>query len=430
MKRPAAIAAVFFAAALAGWFGVSAPVSSATAVEKPVVAPKAFAPMPLPPAREPLGPDAPGLEALERDFLRALHPVPGSYSGERLAELCLEDHPGNLPGPNVAFSYARAWAAQDPAGMFAWFQQRGGFTLPAHDGNYLFLNILFREWANKDPEAALKAAVKCYGKRSKSGALKEIVTALMLTDAAKAQAVALEHMDLMGKDSYGFAFRASGKDYRERWNLLTALPAGTSRDKMLAVFFQDIAQHHGKDIAAMWQEMPADLQKAVVAGGFTPSSLGDVESANGSPATLPGLDDLLRERAAETGDARTWLRTEGARQWAQQDVAGALTWTDQHLKGRQRVDAAVQLLGAAAETQFEAAMQQWQSLPGGILRARAAGHIAGNAPPARAAEVEALLATLSPADRNLAVTEQRTAAQQARQRASEAEARKGPRPQG
>jgi hypothetical protein len=272
--------------------------------------------------------------------------------------------------------------------------------------------------------------LKCNGKRDRASALKEIVSTLMLIDKSKALAVATEHITLMSEGDYGFSFNASGKDYRERWDLLTALPVGASRDKMLAGFFKEVAQYHGKDIAGLWQEMPVELRAAVVAGGFTGSSLGDDESANGSPASLPGLNDLMRERAAETGDARAWLRSTGAREWAQQDVAGALAWTGQHLKGRQRVEAAVELLGAAAETQFEAAVQQWQSLPEGILRARAAGQIAGNAPPDRAAEVEALLAGLSPSDRNLAVTEQKTAAQEARQRAAEAEARKGPRAQG
>ncbi len=60
------------------------------------------------------------------------------------------------------------------------------------------------------------------------------------------------------------------------------------------------------------------------------------------------------------------------------------------------------LFSDGAAHHFDDTLAAWQSLPEGILCARAAGNIAAGAPPERKAEVESIIATLTAADQTIA----------------------------
>jgi hypothetical protein len=411
---------VLLAAGIAGWCSVREPDTAAARVVIPAL-PDKPSPPPAADVSKPAATPGEALTALERELVRALDPGAGTFTGERLAELVLEDHPSDLPGPNAANSYAKGWAAKNPREMFEWLQRRGGFTLPMRsaNANYSFLNTLFHQWMKQDPAAAVSAALSITGKRDRADALVEVISELRKSDPARAAALAAEHIaKIDGNTVRGFS--AYGNNYRETWDFLRALPAGQARDGVLARYFDDIVRYHGKDCAQLWQEVPVELRRSLIAGGFRGMYLGDAESAAGSPATLEGLDDLRREHIEATGDpnvTRVWLNN-GAHEWAQRDPAAAIAWAQQHLKGEQRVNGTAQMFSAGAEKNFDATLQLWQSLPDGILRARAAGHLAAGAPAERKAEVDALMESLSPADRGIAATARQTAGNAQRQRES------------
>jgi hypothetical protein len=405
--RTGIAAGILLAAAIAGWCSIREPDNAAARVDIPAL-PDKPSETPAADAPKPARTSGAALAGLEQELVRALDPGAGTFTGERLAELVQEDFATDLPGPNAAFSYAKGWAAKNPREMFDWFQRRGGFTLPmlgSNGGSFGFLRSLFHPWGNKDPAAAVSAALSITGKRDRAAALVEVIGVIRKSDPARAAGLAAEHLEKLGADTV-HGFSAYGQDYRETWDFLRALPAGNTRDGMLARFFDEVTRYHGKDCAQLWQEMPVELRRSLVAGGFEGMHLGDAESAAGSPGTLEGLNDLRREHIEATGDPRairTWLNT-GAHEWAQRDPAAAIAWTQQHLKGEQRVTATAQMFSASAGKNFDTTLQLWHSLPDGILRARAAGNLAAGAPAERKTEVDALLESLSPADRSIANT--------------------------
>ena len=416
--RTGIAAGVLLAAGIAGWCGVREPDTTAARGVIPALPDKPL-PTPATDAVKPTAAPGEALTALERELVRALDPGAGFFSGERLAELVLEDFATDLPVPNAANSYAKGWATKNPREMFDWLHRRGGFTLPQRAANthYGFLNTLFHQWTKQDPAAAVSAALSITGKRDRADALVEVISELRKSDPARAAALAAEHIEKFGKDTVR-GFSAYGGNYRETWDFLRALPAGKTRDGVLARYFDDIIRYHGADCAKMWQEMPTELRRALVTSGFSGMNLGHADSAAGSPATLEGLNDLRREHIEATGDprvTRAWLNT-GAHEWAQRAPAAAIAWAQQHLKGEQRVNGTAQMFSAGAERNFDATLQLWQSLPDGILRARAAGNLAAGAPAERKEAVDALLESLSPADRGLAQTALKAAAAARRQR--------------
>ena len=327
-------------------------------------------------------------------------------------ELCLDEHPEDLPGSNVA-SYSSAWAKQDPQGMFEWFQRRGGFSLPARDANttYGFLYQIFPELTKKNPDAAITAALSCPTKRDCAEALIHVIEQLRKTDPVRATSLASEHLAKL-ETTHGW--NAYGKDYRETWDFLTALPAGKSRGKVISRYFEEVIRYHSKDSGQLWKDMPDALRREIVAGGFSGTYLPNLESTE----QLEGISGLQREHIESTGDAMTtrqWLGT-GAREWAGRDPAAAVAWAQQNLKGQPRLEGTAQLFSAGAAQDFAATLRVWQSLPDGILKAHATGHLAAGAPEARKAETEALLESLPPTDRAIANTAKKAAESAERQR--------------
>jgi hypothetical protein len=229
-----------------------------------------------------------------------------------------------------------------------------------------------------------------------------VIEALRISDPARAAAVAAEHVDLLSSSD----FIGPGNDYRGTWDFLRALPAGKNRDTVLAHYFDEITRYHASDSAQLWNEMPDELRRGLVASGFGGYYLGNQAVVAGLPSSLDGLEELRRAQIEATGDpeaVRAWIHR-GAWEWAERDAPAAIAWAQEHLKGEQRVEGVAQMFGAGATNNFDAMLSSWQDLPDGVLRARAAGNLADGAPAARKAEVDALLATLSPADLTIANT--------------------------
>lgn len=288
--------------------------------------------------------------------------------------------------------------------MFDWLQKQGRFapSMGERHGAYTLTTTLFQKWAQRDPSQALAAAKTIRGPAfDLPFALVTIIEVLRKSDPARAAAEAAENLPLLASQRTG-SFNAHDADYTETWHSLRSLPPGRDRGTLLARFLDEVARRRETESARLWRELPEDMQREMLASGGTGIRKSD---------SLGQIEEIQRAYVEQTGNPRTaeaFLRV-GAREWVQRDPAAAIAWAQQHLKGKQRVDGTAPLFSAGAAENFDATLQVWQSLPDGILRARAAGHLAGWAPASRKAEMDALMDSLSPADRNIALSIRRGA---------------------
>ena len=151
----------------------------------------------------------------------------------------------------------------------------------------------------------------------------------------------------------------------------------------------------------IWREAPDAVRRDLVAAGFRPR----VDEPR-DPVVLEGLEDMARthaEQSATPEAVRYFLSAHGGA-WAERDPAAAVPWAISHLQGRARIDETTRLFRHAAGN-FDAALAAWHDLPAGILKARAAGALAAEAPADKAAEARQLLDALTPADRKVADAE-------------------------
>lgn len=338
---------------------------------------------------------------LEKELLAMLNPGAETFSGERLAELCLGDNATDLPEVGKAWVYAGNWAKAAPEEMLAWFRARGSGKLILPNGplnsHNDFSNLIFRALTVKNPEGAIRSALQEERKSVRRGLVANVIGTLRLTDPGRASALAAEQAGLLaGGERNSSEFSAVGKDYPGMWDLLRALPAGGDRNRVLAQYFDAIAGNHPQDTVAMWSRMPAEERRELVEGGFQGMGL----RMGGSSASLEGLNELWRDHALASRDPEVleqYLRA-GATQWAASDPAAAITWARENLIGEARVLGTARLFREGAQSDFDATLAVWRDLPEGGLRARAAGYLAAGAPEERRAEAEALLSSLPPAD--------------------------------
>ena len=378
----------FIAAAVAGWLSAPEPPASpgmATAIAARAPSPRAKEKTVMTPAAE--------ISRLEREFLLTLDPdAAGPCNGERLREL-LRNIPFDGPAGTRPFAYAKRWAAQAPQEMFDWLQSHGGMVQPMGDGRSAttFITTLFHAWAQRDPDKALAAALQVQGQFERPQAIAAVIESTRKTDPSRALTFASANMATLATGRIGY-LSAQGADYRQVWNLLRQLPPGPDRGTVLANFYDDICRYHTADSAPLWQETPEAVRREMSTSGYNRMF---------TPGTLADVADYQRAHVEATGDQKIaghFLQNEG-HQWARRDPAAAIAWAQQHLKGRQRVEGTAQLFRIAAVDNFDATLQVWHSLPEGLLRARAAGHLAAVAPTARVPEIKSLLESLSPADR-------------------------------
>lgn len=352
------------------------------------------------------------LSRLEEALATAQHPSPENFSGEELWKLMEKHRPDNQLDREQAKRYARLWARADPRGMFDWFQKRGSFRIFIQRGVGAEFSVeLFSTWAVTDSDGAVAATLHCREAADRPRALGNIVSKLLETDPARAAAVASAHMGMLAED-FGFsALAATGKDYQSTLPFLYELPAGPERDKMLARYLVNASVIHGKDGNNLWDTVPAAIRQELVDGGFA----GMVPYANAVLSDdligrLNGMEDMLKAKAA-AGDlsAISAFFDKPATAWTERDPAAAISWTLENLKGETRSQHTLELFRAAAGADPDTTLATWQALPAGTLKAKAAGNMAAGAPPDRQAEMDALLATLTPADQALAATARSTA---------------------
>ncbi len=306
-----------------------------------------------------------------------------------------------LHGPSRALGYASSWAASDPRGMFAWLQQQGHMPGPERSDQSLYYTAaLFSNWARTDMEAALAAASLVRRDSSQAHAFMSLLPLLWRDNPDRAR-------EVIGK--YGSLFTPAllfeyGNDQTGPRDLefLASLPPGKTRGTLLSLLLTDAAtapdvrdssRSHAPDMAiAFWNEASGGQKQELVDAGF---SLRDarVYGTVETPPVFEGMEDLVREKAESSGDARTaaeFIRGHG-QAWAARDPDAALAWARDHLKGQDRLELSARLFRTFAENDFDHAVEMWRSLPPGRVKILAASSLADGTSPSRRQETLSLL---------------------------------------
>jgi len=296
-----------------------------------------------------------------------------------------------------ALNYSRRWAMENPADMFEWFIRQ---ELVSSDLRKSLAAGLFFEWAKQDMAAALAALTRMNHAESRAQALITTLEVLCQTDPAKARDLLLQNSDLLGAlKSVEFGPFEPGK---ARTELILALPPGRLRSMLMAENIKclmtegigcggDDSSYYAKAAfgTELWKQLPTDERRELVDAGLRLSDFDEIQ--------LDGLEDLIKQRAEASNDPREaerFIDRYGVA-WAERDAAAALSWVMAHLKGQERMEWSLILIGYAAEKDFDAAMCVWRTLPEGTLREEAAKRLAAVAPADHEAE-KALLQDLVP----------------------------------
>jgi hypothetical protein len=323
---------------------------------------------------------------------KAIHDADGMESVFK-SDRMTQSFPG---GGGGWISYSMEWAEDSPEDMFAWLIHQGGSDFKQRVNSAA---ILFNTWAVKDREAALAAIFKISDTDIRRQALASSLEILYQTHPDRARELMTQNLELFSSGLGGTPFKAydTGKT---TCDLLLSLPHGEVRTQLLADLLSSLATWSMDGTAAyaisIWNQAPESQRRELVAAGF--------DSSKENSASFDGLEDIMRDRAETSNDPRVaemFMQNHGPA-LAKRDLAGTLDWAHAHLKGKARVEQCAELFESAASQDFDTTLATWQTLPEGILKARAAGAMSKGAPASRKTEAEAVIQSLSAQDQDLA----------------------------
>lgn len=285
----------------------------------------------------------------------------GDFSLEALAALAEEEERGALK----AHYYLKAWARQDPAGLWAACRERGGFNLPGHKDHYLprsglsLSGVLFETWLEVDPPACLETLRQLPPAFASSIPVDDLARTLWKFDPQEAVAFLARH----ATDSH-VRFHLDTLDEAAAWQrleLVQSLPAASpARQRLLLRFFSEAARHHPATANEMWASFDDATRIEAAKTAYVPESA----------PSFRDIRDLARAHAETSpapGGAAAFIQHYGA-SWAQEDIAATLDWATRHVTGQARGKALAQILAAGLASQPEAAWAELERLPPGALR--------------------------------------------------------------
>jgi len=356
------------------------------------------------------------LATLERELITGPRPERVVFSGQDMDFILSRD------GTEAASYYGSEWARHDPASMCEWIERRGliGWGPFRSDiSNIFFVSSLFEKWAARDADAALTAALRLSRAPARAQGLASALQVIWRSDPEKARRVLAEHGDLL-TNSPDIRLSCDGVTHGPAdLKFLASLPAGKLRGKLLGLVLTDATDSHSESshaaATAVWESLSGEQKQDLAFGEFFQrrgglirygTSLNDKESL----PPFPDEAELLRGHAETSGNAtaaRDFIIGHGDA-WAAAEPAEAIAWSLAHLKGSDRLEYTAGLFKAAATADYDRTLAAWQSLPPGVLKARAAGALFAGTPDDRKPDAEALLDTLSAHDRGVADKEAHT----------------------
>jgi hypothetical protein len=395
-------------------FAASAWLAWSTAAQDETVDPVAGLRSKMPPKSQETSASQSLLATLERELIAGPKKRIEAFSGKEMDSILSRD------GWEAAFAYGYDWAENDPAAMCEWLERRGLIPGPFRwDHSSSFVSTLFEKWAARDADAALAAALRLSRMPARAQGLASSLQVIWRSDPERARRVLAEHGEwLAGAPDTQLSYngvRHGPADLK----FLASLPAGKLRGKLMSLVLANAVDSYSESshaaATALWESLSAQQKQDLAAGGFLQrmNSLVNFGTPLGGEKSLPPFPDeaeLLRGYAESSGNttaARDYIIGHGD-EWAAREPAEAVAWSLAHLKGSDRLDYTAGLFKAAAKADYDRAVAAWQSLPAGVLKARAAGALIAGTQDDRKPEALALLDTLSTHDRGVAEKEAHT----------------------
>jgi hypothetical protein len=298
------------------------------------------------------------------------------YDAKGMDELLSADGAAYCGSGLRDIEFSTEWAEDSPEAMFDWLAKQ-------NRKRSSFARILFESWADKDTEAALAAVGKIPNPKVRAQALISSLKVLCENDPERARDLLHQNLDLLptgDKDRSVFFGSDSGQAVIQ---LLSSMPMGEQRTHLLAGLLNDMGD--SSDALGYWKGLPESGRVELVSAGFAPYMTDAV--------AFDGLENIMRERAETAGDpevSRAFIESHGEA-WAKRDLAGALNWAQEHLKGKTRVECREKFFQIGINEDFDATLRIWKTLPEGYLKAKAAEAILRAAPEQRKSEAEAVL---------------------------------------
>lgn len=352
------------------------------------------------------------LATLERELLTGPKPERVAFSGQEMDAILSRD------GTQAASFYGHEWAMHDPASMCEWIERRGMISGPFRSdiSTTFFVSGLFATWAASDADAALAAALRQSRAPARVQGLVSALQVIWRTNPDLARRVLAEHGNLLDGASDILLSYDGVSHGPADLKFLASLPAGKLRGKLLSLVLANAVDSYSEsshaEATALWEILSTEQKQDLAAGGFFQRKISLIKYGTplGGDKSLPPFPEeaeLLRDYAESSGDtaaARDYIMGHGD-EWAAKEPAVAVAWSLSHLKGSDRLHYTAGLLKAAAKADYDRAVAAWQTLPLGVLKARAAGALLAGTPGDRKPEALALLDSLSAHDRGVAEKE-------------------------
>ncbi|HEX2747641.1 MAG TPA: hypothetical protein VHM91_06565 [Verrucomicrobiales bacterium] len=331
----------------------------------------------------PLSPDQ-FLTQLERRVTGDSDRPPGSRSGRELEQLFATHASG---ADDAILEYVQEWLREDREAASSW--------LRSHEDE---AGAVIEVWAAADPDAALAAAARFKDPEDRSSVFMTAFRVAWRKDAARALALYQQNCPLVDPEKgYRPPYLSTLEKGEEEFAFLQSLPPGRERDRMLQNLWEHVWTEGGDTAwtSAYWKSQPEPVRQKLLAKLVIKSIV------PGDRSDLPGAEETLRSRAESTGnqaEARGFVLAFGDA-WAARDFPAALSWTREHVQGREGLEAACDLFRKALTRDFEATVTEWQALPNGVLKRKALAVMSASPPDGREAEIKALQDSLPPRGR-------------------------------
>lgn len=261
----------------------------------------------------------------------------------------------------------KRWAELEPQSCFDWYRELSPGELKRVGGYDDLTAVLFRTWAEKDSDAALRAARAVAHRGEFSSAQWEVISGVMRTDLTKGLKLAFDPnvpvpdnsrltASLWEKDPAGF-LKAAGE----------LLSSGVDNRFLEEGRTKALKLWHQQDPGAAWAAVVAlpRRDRTRMLPQLVELTMNDegVEKAAALLTTVPEGD-------ARINSSRKLLDT-----WAARDPDAAVKWMEQNV-GSGKSEAMQRIIVAAAETQPEKALQLVSGLEAGPMRDRAMAGLA------------------------------------------------------
>lgn len=255
----------------------------------------------------------------------------------------------------------KEWAEREPRQCFDWYAGLSPGERDRVNGYDDLTAVLFRTWAEKDPDAALSAARGVAYRGEFADARWEVVAGIMRKDLAKGLKLAFDPAINVPKNSRltaGLWEQDPGAFVKASGELLSSgvnnrfLDEG--RTKALQLW-------HERDPAAAWEAVVALPRQD--RSRMLPQLMGLIIESAGPESAAAQL------AAVPEGQAKTMAGRKLLSEWASTDPDAAVAWMNQNVSA-ERTSAMSRIVSATAETHPEKALQLVAGLEAGPMRDR------------------------------------------------------------